>query len=129
MQSLLGMLLGCVCISLLVLIRQVTPGAKAAAVIWGLKVAVAVLFPPAIIVFISAYGMWKSKKWGWWLGLLSDLALSGLFVYSLVDDGWKNLDWSVLLLMAASMAPLPLLLLSRVRRFYSGVGRASMVSR
>jgi uncharacterized membrane protein (DUF2068 family) len=118
MQLLLGVLFSGVCIFLLSLIPEVIPGRNAAAAIWGLKVAAAIIGPLAVLVLASLYGVWKGKRWGWWLALVGDAALGGILVYSLIDDGWKNVDWTVVVLMAVPMVALVFLLLPKVRGVY-----------
>jgi len=44
--------------------------------------------------------------------------LVGILVYSLIDDGSKKVDWTVVVLMAASMVTLVFLLLPKVRGLY-----------
>lgn len=127
MQFLLGVLLSAVCIFFLFSIREVAPGPKATATIWGLKLAAEIIGPLVAIVHASSYGVWKAKQWGWRLALVADLALSGIFIYSLINDGWKNIDWSVVVLAAASMMPLPFLLLPSVRKFCGRRGDSSVV--
>jgi hypothetical protein len=83
----------------------------------GLKIAAAVVGTPAIMALIAWFGLWKEKLWGWWLTVLTDLGLVGVFVYSLIDDG-KNVDWEVVVLTIITVIPVVYLLLPRVRKFY-----------
>jgi hypothetical protein len=105
---------------LLVLTRtsETRSGPGAAANISGLKVAAAALGVPALVGLVAWIGLWKGKLWGWWLTTLTDLGLVGIVVYSLIDDGWHNIDWSVVTLSAMALVPVICLLLPRVRRFY-----------
>ena len=64
MQLLLGVLFSGICIFLLSLIPEVIPGRNAAAAIWGLKFAAAIIGPLALLVLASLYGVWKGKLWG-----------------------------------------------------------------
>jgi len=118
MQLLLGVLFSGLFILLLSLLPEVIPGQNAATAIWGLKVAAAIIGPLALLVLASLYGVWKGKLWGWWVAFVGDAALGGILIYSLIDDGWKNVDWTVVVLMAASMVALIFLLLPKVRRVY-----------
>jgi len=105
---------------LLVLTRasQTRNASGAAGEISGLKIAAAVLGGPALVALVAWIGLWKGKLWGWWLAVLTDLGLVGMFVYSLVDDGWHNIDWSVVVLSVMALVPAVYLLLPQVRRFY-----------
>jgi hypothetical protein len=64
--------------------------------------------------------MGRSKLWGWWLALLTDLAVVLALVYGMVDDGWRNIDVALAIVTTVSCAPLTLLLLPGVRGFYWG---------
>jgi hypothetical protein len=115
-----GVLLLGTCIVLLILIRQpdVKQGQDAAEAIWGLKVAVGIIAPLAAVVFVTAWGLWKKKLWGWWLALLTDAGLLGIFVYSMIDDGLNNIDWDMAALTVAAFVLVGLVLVPPVRRFY-----------
>jgi hypothetical protein len=84
----------------------------------GLRVAAAVVGTPALIAFVAWFGLWREKLWGWWLTVLTDLGLVGVFGYSLIDDGWKNIDWDVVVLTMIGVVPLVFLLFPQVRKFY-----------
>ena len=115
-----GVLLLGTCIVLLILIRQpdVKQRQDAAEAIWGLKVAAGIIAPLAAVVFVTAWGLWKKKLWGWWLALLTDAGLLGIFVYSMIDDGLDNIDWSLVAFTAAALVLVMLVLAPPVRRFY-----------
>ena len=93
-------------------------GHDAAAEVAGLKIAAAVLGGPALVALVAWIGLWKGKLWGWWLTVLMDLGFVGMFLYSLVDDGWHNVDWAVVVLSVMALVPVVYLLLPQVRRFY-----------
>jgi uncharacterized membrane protein (DUF2068 family) len=84
----------------------------------GLRIAAAVLGAPALMALAGWFGLWKEKPWGWWLTILMDVGLVGVFVYSLIDDGWKNIDWGVAGLTLMAVVPVVYLLLPQVRKFY-----------
>ena len=84
----------------------------------GLRIAAAVVGAPALIALAGWFGLWKEKLWGWWLTFVMDVALAGVLMYSLIDDGWKNVDWDVAGLTLIAMVPVVYLLLPQVRRFY-----------
>ncbi len=39
----------------------------AADAIHGLKIGAAVLGAPGLLLLLAAIGLWRSKRWGWWL--------------------------------------------------------------
>ena len=90
----------------------------AAEEISGLRIATAVLGVPALIALAGWLGLWKEKLWGWWLTIVMDAGLAGVLVYSLIDDGWKKVEWDVAGLALMAVVPVIYLLLPRVRRFY-----------
>ena len=115
-QFLLGLTLVGTCIYLLLLSRGAQSSGSVG--IPGLLL-VAVLFAPvALLVLLGAYGLARSRRWGWWVALLTDSAVTFLWVYSMVDDGWRNLDMTLVAYAAGSLLPVVLLLLPSVRRFY-----------
>ena len=120
LQLLLGVLFAGICIYLLFLIRspQMKQTPDAAEGILGLKIAVGVIAPMALLLIVAAFGMWKTKRWSWWFALLTDLGLAIVFVYSSIDDGWNNLDWQMVALTSVLVALIIFLLLPQVRRFY-----------
>jgi len=107
---------------LLVLTRtsETRSGPDAAEEISGLRIAAAVVGAPALVALVAWFGLWKGKLWGWWLTVSTDLGLAGVFVYSLIDDGWKNVEWDVVALTFVAMVPVVYLLLPKVRKFYWG---------
>jgi hypothetical protein len=117
-QLLLGLALAGTCAYLLVLARGPQQSSDAAGARQGLELAAAMVAPLALLVLAAAYGLARRRRWGWWLALLMDFMLVILWVYSMIDDGWRNLDWTVVGFTAASLLPLVLLLVPAVRRFY-----------
>jgi len=97
---------------------EIRSGHDAAEEIAGLRIAAAVLGGPALVALVAWIGLWKGKLWGWWLTVLMDLGFVGMFVYSLVDDGWHNIDWAVVVLSVMAVVPVVYLLLPPVRSFY-----------
>jgi len=120
LQFLYALMLVALPVYLLVLTRasQTRSAPDAADEISGLKIGAAVLGGPAIATMVAWVGLWKGKRWGWWLTVLTDVALVGVFVYSLIDEGWKNIDWDMVVLTVIAVAPVIYLLLPRVRKFY-----------
>jgi hypothetical protein len=105
---------------LLVLTRmpETRNGHDPAGNIYGLKIAAAVLGIPALVALTAWFGLWKGRRWGWGLTVLADVAFVGAFIYSIVDDGWRNLDWAVVVLTLIAAVPVVYLLLPQVRKFY-----------
>ncbi len=120
------------CVFLLVLIRypEAKEGKDAAAAIRGLKVGAALVGPVALLVLVGGYGLWKERLLGWWLALLTDVGLAGALLYSMTNDGWSNLDWSMVSFTVAAFALVALLWVPSVRRFYwTGSGRAEPLTK
>jgi hypothetical protein len=120
LQLLYTLMLLALPVYLLVLTRapETRSGPDAQASIAGLKIAAALLLGPALIALVGWIGLWKEKLWGWWLTILTDLGLVAVLVYSMVDDGWHNLEWDVVVVSVIGVVPVVYLLLPRVRRFY-----------
>ena len=108
------------CFVLLVLIRQtgLEQGEDRASTITGLKIALGVLVPIAIAILVGALGLARNKLWGWWFAFLTDAVLFVIFLYSMIDDGLRSIDWDVSAFTAASLVLMVWLLVPRVRRFY-----------
>ena len=82
----------------------------------GLRIAAVVIAVPAVFAVASTYGLWRGKLWGWWVGLLSNAAMLGTLIYSMMDE--NTIDWDMVGVATVS-AVLPLLLLvPLVRKFY-----------
>lgn len=97
---------------------ETSSGPHAAETISGLRIGAAVLGGPALVALAAWFGLWKLKRWGWWLTIITDLGLFAAFAYSLVDDGWKNIDGAMVVLTVIAVLPVMCLLLPRVRGFY-----------
>jgi hypothetical protein len=91
----------------------------------GLTIAAAIVGFPGFFALVGWLGLWRKKLWGWWLSVATDLGLVAMFVYSLIDDGWKDIDWDVVVLTGITLVPVIGLLLPRVKRFYWGSGGSS----
>jgi hypothetical protein len=113
---------------LLVLTRtpETRSGPDAAEEISGLRTAAAVVGAPALVAIVAWFGLWKEKLWGWWLTILMDAGLVVVLVYSLIDDGWKNVEWDVVVLTLIGVLPVVYLLLPQVRKFYWRVKAAQL---
>jgi hypothetical protein len=112
-QALWAVALVALTVFLLVLARRTDPEVSS-----GLKIGAMVLTVPALLATVSWYGLWKETLWGWWLALLTDIALMAMFIYSMVDDGLENIDWAMAGVTVTSATVPVFLLIPAVRRFY-----------
>jgi uncharacterized membrane protein (DUF2068 family) len=126
-----GALILGVCILLLILTRhpEVKYGKDAAEVVYGLKIAFALLAPIAVIVFAGAWGLGKNKLWGWWLALLTDAGMFGVFLYGMIDDGLHNVDWDMFAITTVALILTLWLLLPTVRRLYWNAAQPDTLSK
>jgi len=102
-------------------------GAESVEAISGLKIASATIGFPALALWAGWFGMWKRKLWGWWAAVIINLGLAGIFLYSMADDGWRNIDWEVAEFAAVFVLLSLFLLLPPVRGFYWKAARAAPV--
>jgi hypothetical protein len=93
----------------------------------GLVIGAAVLGVPGMFLSAAFWGLWKSRRWGWWLALGTDVLILATLVYSMIGENSSDLTepvWALCFVVGAI-----LLLLPRVRRFYWGMqdtGSAAM---
>src|ERR1700674_4139419 len=87
-------------------------------VLLAITVYLLVLVVPALVALVSWFGLWKEKRWGWWLTVVIDLGFFAAFGYSLLDDGWYNIDGALVALAAMALAQVVSLLAPKVRRLY-----------
>jgi uncharacterized membrane protein (DUF2068 family) len=88
----------------------------AAETIHGLVIGAAVLGVPALLLIGALWGLWRNKRWGWWLALVTDVAIVATLVYSMIgQNSWDLTEpvWTLCFVVCAI-----LLLLPMVRRFY-----------
>jgi len=130
LQTLQGFFLAGLSVFLLSLVRlpEIKQGKDAAETLAGIKIAAGMIAAPAIPVLASAYGMWKHRLWGWWMALVTDMGLFIAFVYSMVDDGWSNVDWELVIFAALALFAVLMLLLPSVRSFYWRSGDSALPS-
>jgi CDP-diglyceride synthetase len=121
LQFLLGFLWLGITVYLLVISRspETRQGSDPAVVIRGLEIAAAIIAPGAIFGLSAAYGLGKDKIWGWWLSLITNSVFVLMLLYSMIDDGWDNLDREMIGITLLSLVPVILLVLPSVREFYS----------
>ena len=120
LQFLLGLLCLGITLYLLLLSRSVRikQGHDSGSITLGLEIAAAALSPGAVFGLIAAYALAKDKVWGWWLSLMINAAFAAVLIYSMIDDGWRNLDLEMVGFTVLSLLPVILLLLPVVRKFY-----------
>ena len=121
LQSLLALLLAGTTTYLvwLALSPQIRAESDAADTVHGLMIGAGVISGPAIVLCVSSRGLWKSKRWGWWMSVLVNLSLVGTLVYSTLDD--NSIDWEQLGIAACFAVGSILLFLPKVRKFYCRV--------
>ena len=84
--------------------------------IHGLLIGAAVIGVPALFLIAAVWGLWRNKRWSWWLALVTDVVLAATLVYSMMGQNSSDLTepvWALGFVTAAVV-----LLLPKVRRFY-----------
>jgi uncharacterized membrane protein (DUF2068 family) len=112
-------------ISLAIFLLDLTRAASAE-VSAGLKTTATFLIVSAVLACTSWYGLWKATLWGWWLAVMVDLAVLAMFVYSIVDDGLRNIDWHMAAMTVTSAVVPVFLLIPAVRRFFWNATKATI---
>lgn len=112
-------------IYLLILARSsaIRSGPDAADAAHGLRVGAAVIALPAVLAIASSFGLWKQKLWGWWVALVSNSLMTGMLIYSTMDE--NTIDWDMFGLTVISAVLPILLLLPVVRKFYWRVAESA----
>lgn len=119
MQTLGAIALSGVVIYLLMLAYQARqkPGLDAQEEAYGLLIGACVLGIIALPGIVSAWGMWRSKAWSWWLALVIDLLGLATFLRDPVARRlWPDAD--ELAFIVIFIVALVLLLLAPVRQFF-----------
>lgn len=88
------------------------------AVVLGIKIAILIIAPMAAVAFVAACALAKNKLWGWWLALLADMGFFAIFLYSMIDEGFKDIDWAVFAFAGASLLLVVWLMVPSIRRHY-----------
>jgi uncharacterized membrane protein (DUF2068 family) len=104
------------CILFLMLSFGTLKHANTAQAAYGLAIGAAMFGIPGVASLFASWGLWKRRLWGWWLALLSNVALCGLFGLGVVADGPYEIDWTVVALAAICAGLTIFLLLPPVRR-------------
>lgn len=118
LQFLLGFLWLGITLYLLFLSRSAGMKQRPTAAILDLEIAAAILAPGAVFGLMAAYALRKDKVWGWWLSLFINAAFAAMLAYSMMDEGWDDLDPTMVGFALLSLLPVILLFLPVVRRFY-----------
>jgi len=112
-QALWAFVLIVLAVILVILARMATSDVAS-----GLTIGAVTLAIPALLASVSWYGLWKGTVWGWWVALFTDVALLAVLIYSMVDDGIRNIDRGMVA-MTMSSAIVPVFLLTPVvRKFF-----------
>ena len=88
----------------------------AADTIRGLVIGAAALGVPALCLVAALWGLWRNQRWGWWLALVTDVAIVVILVYSITGENSSDLTeavWTLCFMVCAI-----LLLVPKVRGFY-----------
>jgi len=112
-QALWAFVLIVIAVMLVILARMATSD-----VVSGLEIAAVTLAIPALLASVSWYGLWKGMFWGWWLAFFTDFALLAVLIYSMVDDGIRNIDWDMAAITMSSAIVPVFLLIPVVRKFF-----------
>jgi len=105
--------------------QETLKGPDATEAVAGMKVASVVVTIPAVILLIAVFGMWKCRLWGWWLALLTGVAMVRTILFGTIDEGWSYIERDDIVGVAICLVSPILLLLPKVRNFYrAGSGAA-----
>ena len=90
------------------------PGAAEA--VHGLRVGAAATAMPGLMLMVSAIGLWRGKRWSWWLALTTDaIVFAALAYHSLTEN---TVEWDETALAMCFLVLAVSLVLPRVRDFY-----------
>lgn len=71
----------------------------------------------AVLVILSCWGLWKSKAWGWWLAMLTDLVGLVTFLWDPITRRvWPDMDELAFIVLLIVLVGL--LLFPQVRRYF-----------
>jgi hypothetical protein len=94
---------------------QIQSSRDSSEIVKGLYIASSIIVAPGVLVLVSGLAMWKCKLWGWWLAIIADTCLMLVFVYSVINDGWRHADPDDIVFTVLSIIPVVLLALPAVR--------------
>src|SRR5512146_292112 len=115
LAGLAHLVMGICCLALVVYLLYLTRSPEilgepdAAGAVHGLKLAAGIITPFALAYLAAGVGVWKARFWGWLLGTMVDVTVSGLLLYDVLDGG--RIDWEDTAIGAVFLVPLILLLL------------------
>ena len=95
--------------------------------ILGLEIGAAGAGVPALLGIAGCFGMWRQKRWGWWVTLLVDAILVFAFVAGMISDA-GDINAELVSFTVASVVGVILLLLPVVRRSCSSVPAAVSIA-
>ena len=93
----------------------------------GLEIGAAGAGVPALLGIAGCFGLWRRKRWGWWVTLLVDAILVFAFVAGMISDA-GDIDAELVSFTVASVVGVILLLLPVVRRSCLGVPAAVSIT-
>lgn len=82
----------------------------------GLMIGAKVIAGPAIVSCISSWGLWKNKRWGWWLALVMHVIIFATLAYGTLNE--NSIDTEEIVVTLCFLVVPILLLLPRVRKAY-----------
>jgi len=85
LQLLLGLLLAGTSVTVVMQVRK-PEIAKEPGAVQGLIIGASFLAVPAILLLIGSWGLRKRRRWGWWIALLTDVAVFATLVYSAFSE-------------------------------------------
>ena len=86
----------------------------------GLMIGASVLVVPAIALLVAAWGLRRRRRWGWWMALLTDVAVLATLVYSWFSE--NSIDREEVAIAVLFAALCIALLLPAVRKSCLGDG-------
>ena len=77
---------------------------------------------PGLLAAAGCVGLWRQKRWGWWLCFVVGVLIAAVFIYAVIDDARYHIVDETLICatILASFVPL-YLLLPPVRRGVLGL--------
>ena len=105
---------------------RVRGGPGAADEIFGLEIGTAGAGVPALAGIAGCMGLWRRRRWGWWVTLMVDAVLVSVFVSGMISDV-GDIDAALVAFTVASVVGVILFLLPVVRRSYWSTSAAASI--